>query len=146
MEHELIFRIILESPTPGVDFGLQNGRGNAYEAVQKQRSNGGNLQFQFNAKYKPGKNNDIVLSGPFVQGAPDGRFVYIDIGTYAGQKDSPWGRRLKIPLSGITPVMTDQLLSDPKLIFETSVPGTGKDGGPNCATVKPFHGWILKQK
>jgi hypothetical protein len=146
MEHEVIFRIILESPTPGVDFGLQKGRGSAYEAVQKQRSNGDNLQFQFIVKYKPGKNNDIVLSGPFVQGATGGRFVYIDIGTYARQKDSPWGRRLKIPLSGITPVMIDQLLSDPGLIFETSVPGTGKDGGPNCATVKPFHGWILKQK
>jgi hypothetical protein len=146
MEHEVIFRIILESPTPGVDFGLQKGRGSAYEAVQKQRSNGDNLQFQFIVKYKPGKNNDIVLSGPFVQGAPGGRFVYIDIGTYAGQKYYTRGRPLKITLSGITPVMIDQLLSDPGLIFETSVPGTGKDGGPNCATVKPFHGWILKQK
>ena len=29
-------------------------------------------------------------------------------------------------------------------IFETRVPGTGRDGGPNCATVKPFAGWKSK--
>ena len=41
----------------------------------------------------------------------------------------------------------DQLIANPNLIMETSVPGTGKDGGPNCATVKPFNGWkIIKRK
>ena len=146
MKYELILRIILERPTSGVEFGLQKGRGSAYETVQKQKANGGNLQFQFNVKYKQDKNKAIVLSGPFVHGTPNDRFVYIDIGTYAGQINSPWSRRLKIPLSDITPEMIDQLLSDPELIIETSVPGTGKDGGPNCATVKPFQGWVLKQK
>jgi len=30
--------------------------------------------------------------------------------------------------------------------METHVPGTGKDGGSNCATVKPFGGWHLKKR
>jgi len=30
--------------------------------------------------------------------------------------------------------------------METSIPGTGKDGGPNCATVKPFNGWKIIEK
>jgi Family of unknown function (DUF5990) len=31
-------------------------------------------------------------------------------------------------------------------ILETKVPGTGRDGGPNCATVKPFEGWNQIEK
>jgi hypothetical protein len=26
-------------------------------------------------------------------------------------------------------------------VVETRVPGTGKNGEPTCATVKPFEGW-----
>ena len=28
-------------------------------------------------------------------------------------------------------------------VLEARVPGTGKDGGPSCATAKPFGGWKL---
>jgi len=84
--------------------------------------------------------------GPFVQGSKGGRFVYIGIGTYAGQPDSPWSRRLKIPLTGINSAMVDRVMRDSSLIFVTTVPGTGKDGGPNCATVKPFAGWQVSKK
>jgi hypothetical protein len=42
------------------------------------------------------------LFGPYLQGPPENRFVCVGIGTFAGQKDSSWSRRLKIPLSGIT--------------------------------------------
>ena len=118
-------RIVLERPPAGVDFALQKGRGRAYETVQKQRSGGGDLTFEFSVPWKesPG--------GPFVQGKPGERFVYLDIGTAAGQTDSCWSRRLKIPLAGISSVGN----------FETRVPGTGRDGGPSCGTVKPFAGW-----
>ena len=47
-----------------------------------------------------------------------------------------WNRRLKIPLVGITQSQIDEILIT-QGVLETSVPGTGKDGGPNCATVKP---------
>jgi hypothetical protein len=69
------------------------------------------------------------------------RFVYIDIGTCAGQIDSCWSRRLKVPLRGITMDMVEA-----GAILEARIPGTGKDGGPNCATVKPFDGWKLSRK
>ena len=52
------------------------------------------------------------------------------------------GPRLKVPL-GITWQDIDKLMDDAKLVLGTSLPGTGKDGGPNCATVKPFEGWHL---
>ena len=40
--------------------------------------------------------------------------------------------------------MIAQVQTESNLIIETHVPGTGKDGTPNCATVKPFAGWKVK--
>ncbi len=143
MERELTFRIILEKPPSGVDFALQKGKGNKYEIVQKQRSGTGDLRFEFTARAVPGaKGADPNLLGPFVQGPSDSRFVYLDISAFAGQAGG-WSRRLKIPLSGITAEILIRVAKNPTLILETRVPGTGKDGGPNCATVEPFPGWKL---
>ncbi|MEO6546346.1 MAG: DUF5990 family protein [Ferruginibacter sp.] len=147
MEQELTLRIILEAPTTGVDFGLQKGSGNDYETEQKQRSAGKDLAFEFPLKLKnasTGEDSPVFL-GKYAQGPSNNRFIYIDIGTYAGQKDSLWQRRLKVPLVGITSKITRQMLADKTLILETRVAGTSKDGSPNCATVKPFAGWKLNK-
>jgi hypothetical protein len=144
MESEISLQIILIKPPKEVVFGLQKGSGNNYETVQKQISTSNDLTFTFTINVKGDRSKDKLpkLSGSFVQGSGDNKFVYIDIGTYAGQSNTIWSRRLKIPLIGITWKEIDSLLSNSML--QTSVPGTGKDGGPNCATVKPFEGWHLK--
>lgn len=142
MPSELTFRILLKSPVKGVVYGLQEGKGNDYTTIQKKESTGSDIVFEFSARYKA-EGDDVILLGPFAQGPPNGRFVYIDIGTMAGQANTPWSRRLKIPLTGISQDMVQQLSTDPNLILITTVPGTGRDGGPNCATVKPFDGWKL---
>jgi len=139
MTNKVTLRIILQGPTPGVVYGLQKGKGSNYETVLKQTSDSTDLIFQFNVEAKYGDNGKIILLGPFAQGTPQDRFVYIDIGTYAGQKGSPWSRRLKIPLSGINAELVNTLSEN--TILWCKIPGTGKDGGPNCATVKPFSGW-----
>jgi len=144
MESEITLQIILIKPTPKCVFGLQKGSGNNYETVQKQIPTSDDLTFTFTIKVKGDKLKDKLpkLSGSFVQGSGDNKFVYIDIGTYAGQSDTIWSRRLKIPLTGITWSDIDSLQGNSML--QTTVPGTGKDGGPNCATVKPFAGWHHK--
>jgi hypothetical protein len=146
MESEIKLQIILIKPTPGVIFGLQKGSGNNYETVQKQISTSNDLSFQFAIKVKGDRSKEEFpkFSGSFVQGPSGNKFVYIDIGTYAGQLGTIWSRRLKIPLAGITWEDIDSLSGN--LILQASVPGTGRDGGPNCATVKPFGGWHLKQQ
>ena len=137
MARELTIRIILEHPPSGVDFALQKGTRNNYEPVQKQRSNGKDLMFEFRPLLRQDASNSVVaMAGPFVQGPMRQRFVYVDVGTYAGQSDSCWSRRLKIPLDGI-PAEVIQTGG----VLETRVPGTGRDGGPNCGTVKDFKGW-----
>lgn len=144
MESEITLQIILIKPTPGVMFGLQKGSGSNYETVQKQIPVSDNLSFKFTITVKGDRSKDKYpkFSGSFVQGPADSRFVYIDIGTYAGQPGTVWSRRLKIPLTGITWKDIDSLSE--VSILQASVPGTGKDGGPNCATVKPFAGWHVK--
>jgi hypothetical protein len=139
-------RIILERPPAGIDFGLQEGHGSAFAVVQKQRSKDGDLEFEFpvtaQTSKKSGKDQMPNFLGSFVQGE---RFVYINIGTYAGQTDTCWSRRLKIPLSGIT---WDKLRTGKVLV--THIPGTGKDGSPSCAyawrkSVGPSWGWQIER-
>ena len=137
MQRFVTLRILLEQPPKGVDFGLQKGRGSMYETEQTKRSVGVDLRFEIELEVKPDHNSpDSVLRGPYVQGPRERRFIYIDIGACAGQQDTTWSRRMKIPLAGITAEMLRK-----HRILEARVPGTGKDGGPNCATVEPLDGW-----
>jgi uncharacterized protein DUF5990 len=140
MDDEVRCRIVLETPPAGVDYGLQKGRGSLFETVQTQRSDGNDLQFEFIAQARA-SGSAVDFRGPFIQGPADGRFVYIDIGTFAGQTDTPWSRRLKIPLTGITPHMIRRTSGAGRAVLQACVPGTGRDGSPACASVKDFDGW-----
>ncbi|MEI7586529.1 DUF5990 family protein [Runella sp.] len=143
MEREITLRIILEKPTAGVVFGIQEGNGNNYVTIQKQQSQGEDLTFEFSIKLKSKADELPVFLGVAAQGPPKERFVYIDIGRAAGQMDTPWSRRLKIPLKSITWELLYQLEAAYGSVLEVRVPGVGKDGGPNCASVKLQGGWKL---
>ena len=149
MDKELTFHIVIIKPPPNVDYGLQKGSGRNYETVQKQKSKSReDLSFKCVVKIKGERSKDHLpkLSGPFVQGRALDRFIYIGIGTFAGESDSKWSRRLKIPMTGISWDVVDRIVSEEKLMLESHVPGTGKDGSPNCGTVKPFDGWRIANR
>jgi hypothetical protein len=146
MEQEVLLRIILEKPPADIDYGLQNGSGSNYETILKQRSKGHDLFFDFAIKVRGNKENNPTFAGPFVQGPADSKFVYINIGASAGQTNTQWNRRLKIPLIGITEDTIRKVSADRQCILETKVPGTGKDGSPTCATVKLFGGWKVVKR
>ena len=142
METEVRLRIVLIAPAAGVDFGVQDGKGSDYTTIQKQRSKGADLSFEFTVTVKNNRDDGIPnFVGPLAQGPAAGRFIYIDIGKLAGQTDSAWERRIKVPLGGISWEMIEKASADPKLLLEARLPGTGKDGGPSCATVHPAEGW-----
>lgn len=143
MNQDISLRIILEAPPQGVDFGIQKGSGTHYDTIQIQRSDGKDLMFEFTLTVKTDKDGTLNFLGELAQGTRQERFVYIDIGQSAGQLDSIWRRRLKIPLKSIAPEVIGILSQDATRILEAKVLGTAKDGGPNCATVKPFLGWHL---
>jgi hypothetical protein len=139
MDQELKCHILLEHPVSGVAYALQKGSGSFYETVKGDIANGQSILFNFSIRIKNADADLPDFGGPFVQGPKGSRFIYIDIGTYAGQKDSTWSRRLKIPLSHIDRKLMNAALKNGGL--ETIVEGVGKGGGPNCGTIKPFAGW-----
>jgi hypothetical protein len=142
MESTIQVRLVLVDPPAGIDFGLQRGRGPAYESVSVQRSNGGDLCFDFPLVVTDSRKDGLPnFLGPLAQGPVVGRFVYIGVGTHAGQTDTPWSRRIKVPLLGITWPLIQTVVTTPGHRLEARIPGTGKDGGPSCATIRLLGEW-----
>jgi hypothetical protein len=137
-------RLLLVEPPPAVDFGIQRGRGAQYEAVLVQQRKGANVSFDFSLGVNEARKDGLPnFTGPFVQGPPSKRFVYIDVGTYAGQKGTPWSRRMIVPLHGITWHAIRKVLSRKGQRLSARIPGTARDGGPNCATVQLLGDWQI---
>jgi len=142
MATEVPIRIVLVAPPVDVDFGIQHGKGSDYTTILTQRSKGTDLELEFDLAVKDSAGDELPnFLGPLSQGPAASRFIYIDIGKSAGQTDSCWQRRIKVPLGGITWDLIQKAIANPKLMLEARLPGTGKDGGPSCATVNPIEGW-----
>ena len=142
MKSELPIRLVLVDPPTGIDFGIQRGKGSNFECVSVQRSNRGDLTFDVSliVSNEP-DDGPPNFTGPFAQGPPSGRFLYVNVGTFAGQTNTPWSRRMKVPLGGINWPLVLKAASLPDSRLTATIPGTGKDGGPSCATVKLIGTW-----
>jgi hypothetical protein len=144
MHTEVPIRLVLVDPPAGVHFGIQRGRGTDYESLFVQQRGDGNVSFDFSVTVADNQKDGLPnFQGPFVQGPSSSRFVYVDVGTYAGQKDTQWARRMKVPLQGITSSLIRKAISKPGFRLAARIPGTGKDGGPNCATVQLLGDWEI---
>lgn len=142
---ELSLRITVLDPVPGVWLRLQSGRGDLVEASV---SNSAEVSFDFSVRIgSPQSDGRPTFLGPCAQGPPTGRFVYINVGVRAGQSGTPWDRRAKVPLGGISPEQVAAALRKPGSFLEVRYPGRGRDGGPTCATVHlPAGAWQLQAK
>ena len=133
----------MERPFAEAVYGLQKGTGNNYETLQKQTAGPGDLVFEFDLPLKQDKEGRMGLYGPIVQGPPQNRFFYLDIGSYAGQHDAPVSGRLKIPLPGIDGAFAEAAANG-RVLF-TRIRGTNeKDGRATTGTIKPFDGWKVE--
>jgi hypothetical protein len=139
-EPEVPVRVVVEDAPPEVSFAVQLGR---FELLPPRRR-GHDLVFEFSLRMKRGPSGQLVFLGPAAQGPTQDRFVYVNSGTSAGQRDSPWTRRAKLKLGTIDQTMAERVLADPRLCLEGRMPAMGKDGGPVCATTKLFRGWQVK--
>jgi hypothetical protein len=137
---ELRLRIIVVRPPADVMFQMQRGRGELEPAARRSPAA---ITFEFTVRVGKQRNGKPNFLGPFAQGPPAGRVVYINSGTLAGQPQSPWSRRAKIPLTEITwPLIERARAADG--VLEAEITGVGRDGGPVCATVPLLSGsWRL---
>jgi len=141
-DRAISLRIIIAEPPDGILYGIQMGSGNSYETLQKQMSGKGDIVFELTIPVKVNKEGSPVLAGPFVQGAAKDRFLYVDIGSYAGQTGTAHNGRLKIPLPELTEAILKQVEKGGQLMAH--VPGTNpKNGQPSMATVRPIGEWMV---
>src|SRR5687768_16813455 len=96
----LALRIIVLDPPPNILWALQLGRD---DMVKPSAATKSRVCFDFSVEIVDGRSKGALrLRGPAVQGRPGERFVYLRIGSYAGQKGTDVARRAKIGLEGIT--------------------------------------------
>jgi hypothetical protein len=126
---EIRARIVIEQPVPAVTHSLQEDDA----PLDPKTSRAGEpLAFDFPLRIAPGPK----FFGPQVRReGPVRRFVYIRIGTSAGQHLSPWSRRMKIDIHDVDPPLLDKAARGG--VLQGTINGTGRDGSPACATIKP---------
>ncbi len=143
MNRSLPLRITLIKPLRGVPLCLQQGKD---DLVPPSSVSGELVSFDFTVNIANDRMDEPPnLRGKSVQGPPAGRFVYVNSGTYAGQADSCWSRRAKVPLAGITWEIIEETLAKSGAVLEACIAGTAGDGGPACATVRLLEGgWKIQ--
>ena len=127
---EIRMRIVIENPVPGVLHSLQTGDIGVLDP--KRSTRGEPLAFDFPIRVAPGPKffgDQVRREGPVR------RFVYVRVGTLAGDHASEWSRRMKIDVHDTPQDLLDRAMAGEGVI-ELTVNGTGKDGTPACATVK----------
>lgn len=129
----ITLRLTIADPVAGVRYSLQQDDA-PFEPVTA-----GDAPLSFDVPVRLA--DDGRLLGPFVRReGKERRFVYIRIGTSAGDHASEWSRRAKIDIHEIPPALLDRARSG--AVLEVRLPGRGKDGTPACATVRPLDGWV----
>jgi len=140
MDQEVSLRIVVVNPPAGVRFAVQRGKNELLEPLSGKAEE---IVFEFPIRVRnDGAEGSPNFLGQYAQGPRDARFVYVNSGTMAGEPASQWTRRAKIPLAGITWAMIRKMKAGS--VIEAKIAGTGRDGGPACATVPLLErGWKL---
>jgi hypothetical protein len=133
-----MLRIIVLRPVDGVALAVQRKDRTLLPASGKGLRS---VWFDFPVRLGAADGPDFL--GPFVHGPRGGRFVYVNVGAMAGQAGSPWQRRAKVPLAGITSALAREVTAGSGLLLAAAIAGTGKDGTPACATVPLASDWRL---
>ncbi|MEZ0243319.1 MAG: DUF5990 family protein [Sphingomonas sp.] len=128
---EIRMRLVVENPVAGVFHSLQD-KGNS-PVDTKQSVDGQPLAFDFAIRIADGPK----FFGEQVRSeGPERRFVYIAVGSPAGQHVCEWSRRMKIDIHDIPQALLDKAAKGG--VLEGRLNGTGKDGTPACATIRPI--------
>ena len=137
MPATVTLRIVVRHPLPGVELRLQRGRDELIPPVARTAEA---ATFELRLEAEARADGGAVLRGPEAQGPPARRFVYINAGTYAGQGASPWGRRAKVPLTGVGGALVAAAQARPGAAIVGEIDGRARDGGPAAATVPLLDG------
>ncbi|MCW1916510.1 DUF5990 family protein [Luteolibacter sp. GHJ8] len=133
-EQVVRMRIVVSAPLSGVTFAVQRGKAGLLAPTV---SSAESLEFEFSLRVAMDPAQGFNFLGEFAQGPRTDRFIYLNSGTYAGQPHTTWARRAKLKLASIPAALIEGAMTSPGQVLEARLAGTGSDGGPICATVKP---------
>jgi len=132
---ELPIRIVVEGPVPGLALALQQGQAAKARLVPPIRRSAEAVAFDLDVTVEGSlPDGRPRLLGPFVQGPPGARFVYLSVGRFAGQATSEWAGRVKVPLSDISWAKIEALGPGARLLAR--IAGQSPKGGPALASVR----------
>jgi len=133
---DLPLRIVVQNPVPGLLMALQRGATGKADLVGGAMD-GHDLAFDLDVAIEGAlADGRPRFLGPWVQGPPDGRFVYIVVAD-AG--------RVKVPLGGIGWDLIEGLPPGGRL--EGRIPGRGRNNGPALASVQILPpGWTAASR
>jgi hypothetical protein len=130
---EVRARIVIEQPVADVLHSLQEGD---HAPLDPKRSSGGEaLAFDFPLRVERTADGAKFFGKQVRREGPVRRFVYVRVGTCAGDLASPWTRRMKIDIHDIDLALLDKTIAGG--VLEGTINGTLQDGSPACATIRP---------
>jgi hypothetical protein len=129
---EVRARIVIERPVAGVMHSLQEDDAPLDPKVSQA---GEPLAFDFPLRIERTADGAKFFGKQVRREGPVRRFVYVRVGTAAGDRASPWARRMKIDIHDVDPALLDAALVGG--VLEGTLDGTLPDGSPACATIRP---------
>jgi hypothetical protein len=134
-------RLIVVDPPADVAMCVQRGKDDFLPASSESARE---LTFDLQVRVGRRPTGEPNFLGAFAQGPADGRFIYLNSGTLAGQGDSRWSGRAKISLMSITwPQIEDAIARGAPLVGR--IRGRSRDGRPTCASTPLLDGgWVRR--
>ena len=130
---EIRARIVIEQPVAQVLHSLQEGDDKPLDP--KRSGSGEALAFAFPLRIERTAEGAKFFGKQVRREGPVRRFVYVRVGTCAGDRASPWTRRMKIDIHDIDLALIDAAIAGG--VLEGTINGTLPDGSPACATIRP---------
>lgn len=134
---DLPLRIVVDHPVAGFVMALQRGATATAEFVPPVGTSATAVVFEFTVTVEGAlADGRPRLLGPYVQGPPGARFIYLGIHRVVGQS---WSGRAKVPLKDLNWAAIETLKPGERLCAHYN--GEGRGGTPACATVPLTQGW-----
>ena len=123
-----------------IELGIQSGRRDIHPPAKRLRD-GAVFSIHIRARTNT-ESRTVNFFGPYVQGTPQDRFIYLTWTGKLGGKRQMF-RRIKLSLKTITYSQVRKVVAGHGLL-EVRVSGIGPDGSPACATVPLLgKGWTV---
>lgn len=154
-EQRIRLRVICQRPPSplqyGAEFGLQdNSTTAAWVLHAGQTQPNGDIHFECECRVRPSQSTGAPnFLGPFMHGSAAERFLYLSWRPLHWRPAQPeaigvWVRRIKVHLKSLTWEQIDEAIAKGG-VLEAVVAGTGRDGGPSCASVPLIGGgWTVR--